>query len=494
MKQKCVLVITDGIGYKPKNPYNAFDAAFKPNYERLFKEVPFGMIKTYGEFVGLPDGQMGNSEVGHMSLGSGRILYQDLVKINQAIKNQSLQKHPIIQDFFSCNVVHLLALLSDGGVHSHIEHLLALIRIFHAQNKEVRIHALTDGRDVPPQTAEKFLRKLLDEIAIMPKVILASVGGRFYGMDRDKRFERVNEAYEVIALGKNLQSISPLEYIANQLKEGISDEFVQPACFHQYSGFGENEGLLCVNFRSDRMREIVTFLGEAQLSDFSRRDYRPLGLLATMTCYDERFPYPVLFPKEKVKNTIAEILSMASLKQLHTAETEKYAHVTFFFNGGKEEAFKGEERILIPSPNVKTYDLQPEMSAREVAEVVLQGMKDGFDFIVVNFANGDMVGHTGNFEAAIKAVEAVDKEIGRIFELAQELNYGIVLTSDHGNCEEMADYSGKPLTNHTVGEVWCFIYAEGVNCVNDGSLANIAPSVLKVMGMQIPCEMEKPLF
>ena len=449
------------------------------------------MIDTFGLSVGLPEGQMGNSEVGHMCIGSGRILYQDLVRISNDITSGELAQNPALLEVVAdSSVVHLCGLLSDGGVHSHISHFKALIEIFSLQGKTIKLHLITDGRDVLPQSALGYLSEI--EKLCNEKVSIASISGRFYAMDRDKRWDRVQQAYESIAQGKNPSSLSPQEYIKAQYDEGIFDEFIIPASFGDYKGMEAGEAFVFVNFRSDRAREIVESLGNPHFSEFER-EFIPLSI-ATMTEYDATFPYPILFPKQKVQNTLAEVIATNGLRQFHTAETEKYAHVTFFFNGGREEPYPNEERCLVPSPNVKTYDLQPQMSANEVGDCVLGAIKEGYDFIVVNFANGDMVGHTGNFEAAIKAVEAVDYELGRIIESAKANNYALFITSDHGNCEEMKDENGNMLTNHTIGQVWCFGMINGVEHIANGGLNNIAPSILKAMNLPIPQEMDKPLF
>lgn len=496
MAQKCVLIITDGIGYKPDSPFNAFSEAKKPTYDWLFKNVPYSLIKTYGESVGLPENQMGNSEVGHMSIGSGRVLYQDLVKIDKAIESKELENNPLLKDLASkANDIHLLGLMSDGGVHSHLNHFLELARIYDKLNKKVWLHLITDGRDVLPTSAVKYLDSVLNEIKNLKNVNLATICGRFYAMDRDKRWDRIQTAYELYANAKAesyLDSNSALNYLENSYKNGINDEFIKPAVFKGFNGFNENDGLIMSNFRSDRAREIISALGDKDFKEFKRDKF--FKYVITMCEYDETFNYPILFKKDKPKNTLGEILSQNSKTQSHIAETEKYAHVTFFFNGGLETPYPLESRILIPSPKVATYDLKPEMSAPEVGSAVREAMKKGEDFIVVNFANGDMVGHTGNLEAAIKAVQAVDKELGDIFKLAEKLDYAVVLTSDHGNCEEMKNEKGEILTNHTIGEVWCFIRANGVDSVKSGALNNIAPSVLKIMGLDIPKEMDDALF
>ncbi|MBR2495138.1 2,3-bisphosphoglycerate-independent phosphoglycerate mutase [Helicobacter sp.] len=502
MSQKCVLVITDGIGYKPNSPYNAFANARKPTYDWLFANVPYSLIRTYGQSVGLPEGQMGNSEVGHMSIGSGRVLYQDLVRIQRAIDSKELEQNPLLQQFMQkTQAVHLLGLMSDGGVHSHLTHFVALAEIFAAHNKRVFLHLITDGRDVLPKSALGFLAEVEALCTRVESVSIASVSGRYYAMDRDKRWERIQEAYNAIAHATPHTEQSPREYIESCYAKDITDEFIAPMCFGEFvkcGGFASEDGLLMSNFRSDRAREIITALGALEFSHFPRDKW--FAHILTMCEYDESFTYPVLFTKQKPTNTLAEVLANAGKTQAHIAETEKYAHVTFFFNGGVEEPFVGESRVLIPSPKVATYDLQPQMSAPEVGEAVLKAMGESsddanaYDFIVVNFANGDMVGHTGNYEAALKAVEAVDYELGRIVEKAKRLNYALVLTSDHGNCEEMKSAQGEIKTNHTIGDVWCFVLANGVEKVESGALNNIAPSVLKIMGLTIPKEMDTPLI
>ena len=491
MAKKCILIITDGIGYKPNGRANAFESAEKPTYDELFRSVPHSLIHTYGLHVGLPEGQMGNSEVGHMTIGSGRVLYQDLVKISLALKDGTLEENEVLRELLSkSGRIHLIGLMSDGGVHSHIEHTIGLAKIAAKAGKRVFLHLITDGRDVSPTSAPEYL-KLLEEI-LDDNITVATLGGRFYTMDRDQRWERVEKGYRAIALAEPKTELSPLRYVENSYEEGVTDEFILPTAFDGYEGLKDGDGVLFTNFRSDRMREIVTALGDPNFDRFERK---PLHLhIATMTEYDKSFAYPVLFRKEVPKNTLAEVISDVGLSQLHTAETEKYAHVTFFFNGGVEEPVENESRVLIPSPKVKTYDMKPEMSAPEVGDAVLTAMDEEYDFIVVNFANGDMVGHTGNFEAAVKAVEAVDRELGRIVEKAKRKDYRMVLTSDHGNCEEMVDDEGNILTNHTVGDVWCFVMAPGVEEVKPGALNNIAPTVLKLMELPIPKEMDEPLI
>ncbi|HSR74635.1 MAG TPA: 2,3-bisphosphoglycerate-independent phosphoglycerate mutase [Sulfurovum sp.] len=490
--QKTILIITDGIGCKPDSTCNAFEDAIKPTYDKLFKTAPRALISTHGLSVGLPEGQMGNSEVGHMTIGSGRILYQDLVKISLALEDRSIEENRVLNDTLEkSDRVHLIGLLSDGGVHSHIEHTIGLAKLTKSRGKKVFLHLITDGRDVSPTSAKTYVEQI-EEICD-ENISIATIGGRFFTMDRDNRWERVEKGYRAITEAQPLTALSPKAYIDESYAKNETDEFIEPAAFGGYEGMQKNDVVLLTNFRSDRAREITTALGDAQFDQFIHQ-FIPLHI-ATMTQYDANFPYPVLFPKETPKHTLAEVVSDAGLRQLHTAETEKYAHVTFFLNGGVEEPMIGESRVLIPSPDVKTYDMKPEMSAPQVGEAVLTAMDEAYDLIVVNFANGDMVGHTGNYEAALQAVNAVDTQLGLIIEKAKKEGYAVVLTSDHGNCEEMKDSQGHTLTNHTVGEVWCFVIAEGITKVKEGcGLNNVAPTVLKIMGLEIPEEMDEPLI
>ena len=491
LSKKTVLVITDGIGYSPKTHDNAFYSANKPTYDKLFDKTPHSLIDTFGLSVGLPEGQMGNSEVGHMSIGSGRVLYQDLVKISLALSESTFEKNDEFVKLMSCSErLHLIGLMSDGGVHSHIEHFMGIADIAAKNGKKVFLHLITDGRDVSPTSAGEYIKQV--EKHLNENVTIATMSGRFYAMDRDNRWERVERAYNAIVNAEPKTNFSPAGYIGHSYSLGETDEFVEPAAFDDYAGVMDGDSVLTINFRSDRMREMVTALASHDFTAFDRKSVQMN--LATITEYDRSFNYPVLFRKDAPTNTLAEVISNAGLRQLHTAETEKYAHVTFFLNGGIDEPYANETRVLIPSPNVKTYDMKPEMSANEVGEAVLTAMDDAYDFIVVNFANGDMVGHTGDFEAAKIAVETVDTQLGKILTQAKEKDYSVVITSDHGNCEEMKDDEGNTLTNHTVGKVWCFVEAEGVTKVQAGALNNIAPTVLTLMGLKIPSEMDHSLI
>lgn len=487
MSKKAILIITDGIGHNSSLNANAFAKAKKPTYDKLFASVPYSLVSTSGLSVGLPEGQMGNSEVGHMCIGSGRILYQNLVKISMALEDGSLIQNKPLQSLLHVKGdIHIIGLLSDGGVHSHIEHILGLSKIVKQSGKKVFIHAITDGRDVSPTSGLTYLEQLLqicDE-----DIILASISGRFYSMDRDNRWERVQRGYDAIVNMKPICDKLPLQYINEMYAKEITDEFIEPISFGY--GMKAQDGVLFANFRNDRMRELSKAIGFEVFEEFER-DVIPSKCI-TMTQYDSSYPFEIMFPSISPANTLAEVISKNGLSQLHTAETEKYAHVTFFLNGGVETPFINESRVLVPSPKVKTYDMKPEMSANEVGDEVIRGIQSGYDFIVVNFANGDMVGHTGVFEAGVKAVEAVDTQLGRIFEAAGD-TYSIVLTSDHGNCEQMSNESGDMLTNHTLFDVYCFVKANGVKEVKKGGLNNIAPTILKLMELEIPSEMDEPL-
>ncbi|MBN2963164.1 2,3-bisphosphoglycerate-independent phosphoglycerate mutase [Sulfurospirillum sp. T05] len=485
---KTILVITDGIGHNPSEEFNAFAAATKPTYDNLFETTPHALIRTSGLAVGLPAGQMGNSEVGHMTIGSGRILYQNLVKISMALKEGSLRENPALAQLLSqCETIHVVGLLSDGGVHSHVEHFLGVADLAINQGKKVWLHPITDGRDVSPSSGLGFVKTLEQTHA----EAIASLSGRFYAMDRDNRWERVEAAYNVMATASSKTNETPSAYMERMYAEGISDEFIEPVAFEGFEGIKAGDGVVFINFRNDRMRQLVRAFGVEHFEEFTR-SYVPLQIV-TMTQYDATFPFPVMFAPEPSKETLGNVIAKAGYSQFHTAETEKYAHVTFFLNGGTEEPEENETRVLIPSPNVTTYDLQPQMSAPEVGQAVLKAIEAGYDFIVVNFANGDMVGHTGNFEAAKKAVEAVDIELGKVLEKGKANGYNLVITSDHGNCEAMQDISGERLTNHTLFDVYCFVVAPDVDEVKAGGLSNIAPTVLKLMGLPIPKGMDEPL-
>lgn len=483
---KTILLITDGIGHNDSDYFNAFKHAKKPAFDYMFKNFATSLIKTSGKDVGLPNGQMGNSEVGHMSIGSGRILYQNLVRIDKAIEDKTLDKNEHLMKLFTTTKnIHIIGLYSDGGIHSHLNHFNKIYEISKSYNKKTYMHIITDGRDTSTTSAINFINNL-------NSADIATISGRFYAMDRDKRWERILKAYNSIVNAENKQNKTPAKYIQESYDNGITDEFIIPACFGNFSGISEEDGIIFINFRNDRMKEIVSSLGCKDFNNFPIK--KTFKNLVTMTNYDDKFNFKVLFENEVIKNTLPEVIANANLRQFHVAETEKYAHVTFFFNGGVEEPCINETRILVPSPKVKTYDELPQMSAYEVCDMVLKAMDNEEDFIVVNFANGDMVGHTGNFEASVKAVESVDDCIFKIIKKAEEKEYAYLQTSDHGNCEQMKDSKGNILTNHTTFDVYCFLKANGVNKINNGRLSNIAPTVLKLLNLPIPPEMDKPLF
>lgn len=493
MAKKTCLVITDGIGFKPRTTCNAFFKANTPTYDYLFENVPTSMIHTHGMFVGLPEGQMGNSEVGHMAIGAGRVLYQDLVKISMALDDGSLANNEALVELMDKSErIHIAGLMSDGGVHSHLGHILGLAKLIASKGKKVFLHMITDGRDVSPTSSPEYIAQVNE--VLDDNITFASISGRFYAMDRDKRWERVERGYRAMAEATPKTDMRPLDYVQSMYKQDITDEFIEPTAFEGFDGIMAGDGFIMANFRSDRAREISTAIADKNFKEFEKKTDCCSVHLITMTEYDKSFDFPVMFRKEDVTQTLAETISKAGLNQMHTAETEKYAHVTFFLNGGREEPFENETRILVPSPKVKTYDLQPEMSAVEVCDAVLKTMDENMDFIVVNFANGDMVGHTGIVEAGIKAAETVDTQLGRIIEKARASGWQLLITADHGNLEEMCDCAGNVLTNHTVGDVYCHIIAEGVTNIKDGALNNIAPTLLKMMGLEIPDVMDAPLY
>ena len=481
---KTLLIITDGIGHSETKNLNAFKSANTPTYDRLFEETPNSLIQTSGLAVGLPQGQMGNSEVGHMSIGSGRILYQNLVKISMALEDKSMESNEALLNILKVDGdIHIVGLLSDGGVHSHIDHIIGLVDIAQKNGKKVYVHAIMDGRDVSPTSGIKYIKQLESK-----GINIASISGRFYTMDRDNRWDRVEKGYNALFGKTSTCKEKPSEYIEQMYAKDITDEFCEPISFGY--PIKAEDGVIFANFRNDRVREISRAVGVDSFDEFNR-DVLPQKVI-TMTSYDSSYDFEVMFKSDAPKNTLAEVISNAGLSQLHTAETEKYAHVTFFLNGGIEEPYPNESRVLVPSPKVQTYDMKPEMSAKEVCDEVLRAMKSEYDFIVVNFANGDMVGHTGNFEAAKKSVECVDEQLGRIYDVKED--YSIIQISDHGNCEEMVDNDGNRLTNHTTYDVYCFVTANGVTKVKNGGLNNIAPTILKLMGLQIPEEMDETLI
>jgi 2,3-bisphosphoglycerate-independent phosphoglycerate mutase len=494
-----LLTVLDGWGIARDPVFDAQAKADIPYYRNLLKEYPNTILDCFGEAVGLPEGQMGNSEVGHLNLGAGRVVYQDYARINRSIKNGDFSKIPPLLDACNAatgdNALHLLGLVSDGGVHSHISHLYALIDMALSHGvQNIFIHAFMDGRDTPPASGIDYMRQLESYIRDKPQVKIATVSGRFWAMDRDNRWERVAKAYEAIVSGSGERASSGSEAIELSYERKETDEFIRPTVIFSNSDpvgrMKDGDSVIFFNFRADRARELTAALTSAQFTSFARGSRLKPGSYVTMTLYDETFPFPVAFPPVKLTNILGEVLSRNGLRQLRIAETEKYAHVTYFFNGGKETTFKGEERCLIPSPkDVPTYDLKPEMSASLVTDEVIKRMDEkSYDFILLNFANPDMVGHTGIMDAAIKACEAIDISLKRVCEKMVSLGGTVIITADHGNCEEMA-HAGEPQTAHTLNPVPFILMKKGFHLREKGILADVAPTVLDLMKIRKPQEM-----
>jgi 2,3-bisphosphoglycerate-independent phosphoglycerate mutase len=502
-KRPILLMILDGYGLSNKKEGNAILSAKTPNLDRLFSTYPHSILEASGMSVGLPEGQMGNSEVGHLNIGAGRIVYQDLTRITKSIRDGDFSRNiTLIRAIENAkknySALHLMGLLSDGGVHSHNTHLYALLELAkkHGLSK-VFVHAFLDGRDVPPKSALTYIadaEKKMEELGGQ----FATISGRYFAMDRDKRWDRVKKAYEVMTMGTGAVAESAEVAVINAYERGETDEFVIPTVItgnkkntinnERAPVISDNDSMIFFNFRSDRAREITRALTDDNFSDFKRRIY-PHTHFVCMTPYDETFNLPVAYPAESLKNILADILAKGHLRQLRIAETEKYAHVTFFFNGGREEPFEGEERILVPSPKVATYDLQPEMSAYPVTDEVEKAVSSGkYDVIILNFANLDMVGHTGVFDATVKAVETIDNCILRVEKAVSRAGGLLILTADHGNAEQMLDGSGGIQTAHTCDPV-PFLFCDTGARLRNGILADIAPTLLDILGIEKPTEM-----
>ncbi len=493
------IIIMDGFGISSKDEYNAVARAKKPNLERFWKNYPTTTLAASGLAVGLPRGQMGNSEVGHLNIGGGRIVYQDYTRISLAVEDGSLAENPVLLDAMQkakeANL-HLIGLLSDGGVHSHITHLFALLEMAAKMGLEkVYVHAILDGRDVPPRSALTYIRELEEKISRIGTGRVATVSGRYFAMDRDRRWERVEKAYRCLTDGAGHAAVSAVEAVEKGYARGENDEFLQPTLVDGRGLVQDSDSIIFFNFRPDRAREITRAFVDRDFREFATR---PMRVHYTcMTQYDATLNVPVAFPAQNLEDTLGQVVSRAGLKQLRIAETEKYAHVTYFFNGGQETANPGEDRCLIPSPKVATYDLQPEMSAFLVRDEVLSRLeRDIYDLIVINFANPDMVGHTGIFDAAVKAVEVVDACVGAVVDKILEKGGAVLLTADHGNAEKMRDEkSGQPHTAHTTNPVPFSLImngAEGSDAIKrielreDGILADIAPTALKLLYIDQP--------
>lgn len=496
-----LLCILDGWGHRvPPTTDNAIAQARTPNLNRLMASSPMALIDASELHVGLPSGQMGNSEVGHMNLGGGRVVMQDLPRIDLAIADGSLARNPALTAFVatlkrSGGTCHLMGLLSPGGVHSHQGHIAALARILSAAGIPVAVHAFLDGRDTPPSSAQAYLRDFRAATADATLARIATISGRYYAMDRDKRWDRVTLAYDALVDGKGQAAATAEDAVTQSYAAGKTDEFVLPTAIGAYAGMQDGDGVLMANFRADRAREILTALLDPLFDGFRRRRIvhfaGALGMVEYSTALNQFLT--LLFPPETVRHSLGEVVSERGLKQLRIAETEKYAHVTFFFNGGDERVFEGEDRILVPSPKVATYDLQPEMSAPEVTDRLVEAIDSGkYDLIVCNYANGDMVGHTGNIPAAIKAVECIDTCLGRLADAIRRQGGVMLVTADHGNAEQMFDpATGQPHTAHTLNRVPVMLVngPAGVKALEDGRLADIAPTMLALMGLQQPAEM-----
>ena len=498
-------MILDGWGITQDPKVSAISRANTPFIDSLFKNYPNAQLLTHGMNVGLPEGQMGNSEVGHMNLGAGRIVYQDLAKINLAVQNNSLISEPVLEQAFDYAVrnnkpIHFMGLLSDGGVHSHINHLKGLLSAAEEFGvKEKYVHAFTDGRDVDPKSGVNFIAEIEEHLA-KTNSKLASVIGRYFAMDRDKRWERVKKAYDLIVSGIGHKTTNAVEAISESYKKGVTDEFIEPIVLTNESGqpvatLKDDEVVIFFNFRTDRGRQLTQVLSQEDMPQFSMKKM-PLYYV-TLTKYDDSFTnINIVFKKENIKTTLGEVLEYMGKTQIRIAETEKYPHVTFFFSGGREKPFKGETRIMCNSPKVATYDLQPEMSAYEIRDKIIPELNSQkTDFVCLNFANPDMVGHTGVMEAAVKACEVVDECAQKVIEAAIDNDYSILVIADHGNCEVMMNENGSPNTSHTISPVPVILVDKDIKSIKNGNLGDIAPTILKLMGITQPELMtQKPLI
>ena len=498
MKKKALLMILDGWGIGNHGKGDVIFNTPTPNLDEINATYPHSQLLASGENVGLPDGQMGNSEVGHLNIGAGRIVYQDLVKINRACADGSILKNPEIVSAYEYaktqgKNVHLMGLTSNGGVHSSLDHLFKLVEIGKEYGvKNTFVHCFMDGRDTDPKSGTGFIQQLIDKCNEAGNAAIASIIGRFYAMDRDKRWERVKIAYDLLVSGEGKQATDLLEAMQESYDEGVTDEFIKPINNSKIDGtIKEGDVVIFFNYRNDRAKELTIVLTQQDMPEQGMKTIPGLQYYC-MTPYDASFTgVHILFPKENVENTLGEYISSKGLKQLHTAETEKYAHVTFFFNGGREAPYEAEERILVASPKVATYDLKPEMSAYEVKDKLVEAIKlNKYDFIVVNFANGDMVGHTGVYEAIEAAVKAVDKCVGEVIEAAKATGYEAIIIADHGNADNAINPDGSPNTAHSLNPV-PFIYITDKKdvTVENGVLADVAPSILHIMGLEQPKEM-----
>ena len=490
------LIILDGWGHRTETENNAIANADTPTWDRLLQEYPNALIQTSGNAVGLPDGQMGNSEVGHMNLGAGRVVYQNYTRINKAISDGELYTNKALaaamdEAVVSNKAVHLLGLLSPGGVHSHEDHLIALLDMAREKGvKKVYVHAILDGRDTPPRSAEPSLQKITDHCASVGNAAIATVVGRFYAMDRDNRWDRVEKAYDAMTGTAAFTAETAVDALKAAYERDENDEFVGATQIGDEGRIADGDAIICFNFRPDRAREITRAFVEPEFDGFERKVRAYLCDYVMMTEYAADIPASCAFPPETLSNGIGEYISAKGMTQLRIAETEKYAHVTFFFSGGQEAEYKGETRILVKSPDVATYDLKPEMSAPEVTEKLVEAIKgQTYDLIVCNFANGDMVGHTGIYEAAVKAAECIDDCLKQVTDALLEVGGECLITADHGNAEQMLDPDGQPMTQHTTGPVNLVYVSQREAAIKEGSLCDVSPTLLNIMGLEQPTEM-----
>jgi len=495
-RRPVMLVVLDGWGWRDDPADNAVRQARTPNFDRLWATCPHALLHTSGRDVGLPDGQMGNSEVGHLNIGAGRLVMQDLPRIGAAIEGGEIEQAPALRHLIerlrqSGGTCHLMGLVSPGGVHSHQDHGAALAKILTEAGVPTVAHAITDGRDTPPQSAGEDIARLA--VALPPSVPIATVSGRYYAMDRDKRWERVTKAYQAIAEAEGPRFADAGAIVADAYAHDLSDEFVVPAVVGDYRGVRDGDGVLCFNFRADRVREILAALLDPTFAGFARRRLFRFAAAVGMTQYSEQLDslLETIFPPQTLANVLGQVVADSGRTQLRMAETEKYPHVTYFLNGGEEAQYGGEDRIMVPSPKVATYDLQPEMSAPELTDKAVEAIGSGkYDLIVLNYANPDMVGHTGSLPAAIKAVETVDSGLGRIADAIRKAGGALLVTADHGNCELMHDpATGGPHTSHTTNPVPVLLLGGGNAALAEGRLADIAPTLLELMGLPQPAEM-----
>ena len=490
--KKIILCIMDGIGIRKEDHGNAVRFANTKNLDMLINKYPRSLLEASGNLVGLPKGQMGNSEVGHTNIGVGRIVYQPLVRISNMIETKEIYNNENINEVMNHvklnnSKLHLLGLLSDGGIHSHINHLFGLLDMCKEKGiKDVYIHVFTDGRDTPVTSGIEYIKKLQDKLNKIGFGKIASISGRYYAMDRDNNWDRIRKSYDVIANGLGKIYEDPIKYMNESYKNNITDEFIKPILIDRNGILSNDDGLLVFNFRPDRLRELFKVISNKNFKEFPHKTLKNIKLVTMMPVSDEvicKNAYDI----QKLDNTLGEYFVDKGMKQLRIAETEKYAHVTYYFDGGVEKKLKNCDRVLIPSPKVATYDLKPEMSAYEITEKLLEVM-DNYDFIVLNFANGDMVGHTGVFEAAVKAVEVVDECVGKIYNKCLEKNYTLIVTADHGNSDYMLDENDNIVTSHSTSKV-PFIITDTNYTLKNGKLSDIAPTILDIMGLEIPKEM-----